>query len=697
MIDYRAKSKSKHPAGTRRRSLRIKWMLLISAAVLVSLLGCALLLFFTVKGSLQRSFADANAVQVESATREMRMLTEQYERSAGQVAKEIQILGMQAQNADRAIDLLLQETQTKDPSLLRVYSIQTATGRQVQYPALASPTDLRESPAYMLVSKNKATSWTDVYRDAATGKMIVTVLVPIMKGNTMDGAVGFDVDLKGFGALRESNERFGNNKLVIYDDQGLIVTSFMPGMEGKNIDPKASGQTEGAVDILKDADEMAQRFGWVADVAAGQNSGIAFDWEGVRYTGAVSFVYSMNWNVVSFTDRQALSQSLLGFLQTSVISIVIGLAIGAMAAFYIATGLLRTINALRRTIAKTAEGDLVSAFVYAGNDEIGDLAASYNRMLSGIRSLIGKVNHSVKAVEETAQEVMLISGENAKSGVEVSRSTAEIASGTAGTSAEVEKSSEAVHRLSREIGTLMAQSGDIERELTESDKHVRQGDAQVSNLEFSYVKLEEAFRQVTGMVAELNAQSQSISSVTKTISGIAEQTNILSINASIEASRAGVHGRGFAVVASEVRQLAEQARQSAKQIQLTIAAVLSQTRQLVEVVGRTEAVNGAQKDAVAQVSGAMKQIHASISQMLGKVGEELATIAAIEAQKGVVVYSIENILSVSEQTAAFSQEIASAAEAQTTSATAVSEHASRLVELVSDLKVDMAKFKVDES
>lgn len=686
---------SLHRKGARRRSLRTKWMLLISVAVFLSLSACSLMLLATVRSSLQRSFADANAVQVESATREMRMLTEQYEKSLEQLSLSIGTLAASAGRPDEPIAQLLRETQGKDPALQNVFFIPDSDGHTLGSSSANPPADDRQSSIYRLAAQEKSIAWTSVHLDAAAGKMTVTVVTPVMKDSELYGAVGYDIDLAGIGALRESNESFGNNKLILFDDRGLVVTSFMKGMEGKNIDPNASGRTEGADDALADAGEMKKTFAWVEDVAAGKREDIAFKWEGVRYIGTVSYVYSMNWNVVSFTERSALDRSLQGFLRISAAALVIGLVIGALAALYIATRLLRTIHALRKTIAKTAGGDLVAQFDYAANDELGDLAASYNEMLHRVRSLIGKVIVGVSSVEETAHGVMVISGENGRISREAARSTEEIAAGAAGTTLELEKSSEAVRLLTREIGTLTLQSADIERELATSEVQVRDGDARVAHLEASFEELEQAFGRVAGMVDELCARSQSISSVTRAISDIAEQTNILAVNAAIEAARAGAHGRGFAVVADEVRRLAQQARQSAKQIERTIAGVLAQTGSLAEVVNRTNEVNGIQKDAVSHVSRAMKQIQTSIARMLAHVAHERSTISAIDSQKGVVVSSIDTILSVSEQTAASSQEIASSVQAQAAAAAEVSEHAARLVELVSELKEDVARFKTE--
>ncbi|RIX51422.1 methyl-accepting chemotaxis protein [Paenibacillus nanensis] len=675
------------------RSLRVKWMALISAAVFIALLGSTAMLFSTVKTSLENTFSENNAVQVESATRAVRMLTEQYQKSVEQLAGSVEMASLHSDNPDAAIGFLLETAKAKDPSLQGVYFISAETGKLHRSPAIDMQGDARETPMYKLALEKKETVWTDVRQDELTGKMTVSVMTPVMAGGQLYGVAGFDMDLNGIGALRESNEMFGRNKLIIYDSRGLIVSSFMRGMDGKNIDP--NGSAAGGEDVLPDKEQMKKEFGWVQEVADGKRSKIDFTWDGVHYNGEVSFVYSMNWSIVSFVDKEKLSESLSEFVVTSVIALAVGLCIGAFAAYYIASGLLKVINRLRSTISRTAQGDLVAEFDYKKKDELGMLADSYNAMLGSIRGLIQRVHASVGTVEQTANSVSGIASDNVAAGLEVARATEEIALGAANTSSEIEKSSEAVHQLSQRIGTLIAQSGEMEHALADSSRHIESGNEQVKHLEESYTRLEQAFQQVSHLVDDLNKQSQSISSVTKAIFEITEQTNILSINASIEAARAGEHGKGFAVVANEVRSLAEQARLSAKTIQETISGMLAQTGRLVAVVGDTNAVNQTQKQAVSQVSITMRNMNDSLGMMQRHVQGELLTIRSVEHLKEAVVASIQSILAVSEQTTASTQEIASSVDMQTGSLKEMSEHANRLVELVSELKDAVSKFKVD--
>lgn len=140
-------------------------MLLISIAVFISLTACTLMLFATVRSSLQRSFADANAVQVESATREMRMLTEQYEKSLEQLSMSIGTLAASAGRPDEPIGQLLRETQAKDPALQSVFFIRASDGHTLSSSSASPPADDRQSSIYRLAAQEKSTAWTSVHLD----------------------------------------------------------------------------------------------------------------------------------------------------------------------------------------------------------------------------------------------------------------------------------------------------------------------------------------------------------------------------------------------------------------------------------------------------------------------------------------------------------------------------------------------------
>jgi methyl-accepting chemotaxis protein len=94
---------------------------------------------------------------------------------------------------------------------------------------------------------------------------------------------------------------------------------------------------------------------------------------------------------------------------------------------------------------------------------------------------------------------------------------------------------------------------------------------------------------VEGMKA-ITESSEQISEIITVITEIAEQTNLLSLNAAIEAARAGAHGKGFAVVADEVGKLAQRSSEAAKEITQLIKASTTRVTEGAQLSNRSRQV-----------------------------------------------------------------------------------------------------------
>ena len=261
-------------------------------------------------------------------------------------------------------------------------------------------------------------------------------------------------------------------------------------------------------------------------------------------------------------------------------------------------------------------GDLTQRIKIDANDEVGQLAGSFNRfvgsqhqLIANIRQLANELNADAErslvtnqaAVEELQrqqQEVTMV----ATAVTEMASATMEIAGNAENTAAAAQQS---------------AQSSE-------------QGKILVNQTRQSINNLAEEVGQATG-IGELSRHAQAISGILSTIQGIAEQTNLLALNAAIEAARAGEQGRGFAVVADEVRVLSRRTQDSTQEIQSTIETLQQTTARAVSLMQTSQGLaDNSVKDADA-AAAALEEITQAVS-LISDMAGQIATAAEEQTQ-----------------------------------------------------------------
>lgn len=290
--------------------------------------------------------------------------------------------------------------------------------------------------------------------------------------------------------------------------------------------------------------------------------------------------------------------------------------------------IIRNIVEFQRTVEELVEeircgrGDLTRTIAVTSDDEIGDLAASYNHLTAVIRDLIARMAGDAEQLAEAADHLTATSEIMAAGGKQAVEQTTAIATASqemAATSCVIAENCVSTATQSQ----------------TASDS-ASVGARTVSGTVALMAVISDKVKETAATIGKLDSKSEQIGEIVGTIEDIADQTNLLALNAAIEAARAGDQGRGFAVVADEVRALAERTTRATQQIGSMIKAIQSDIRAAVTTMeaGVSEVAEGSVE---AGRSGAALQ---AILEQIDAVASNVNQIATAAEQQNATTTEI---------------------------------------------------------
>lgn len=249
-----------------------------------------------------------------------------------------------------------------------------------------------------------------------------------------------------------------------------------------------------------------------------------------------------------------------------------------------------SVNDSMKDIAQ-GEGDLTVRLQVGGNDEIAELAESFNMFVEKLQTSFYDVSQNTGVLASNAVSLSETSSMLASSIEEMSSQSSTVASATEEVSANVSGVTIATESMSQGANSIAAATEEMStnvstvavaiEELTSSLQEVSHNTVRAASI------ADDATQNATSageIMSHLDSASQEIGKVLDVINDIADQTNLLALNATIEAASAGEAGKGFAVVANEVKELAKQTAQATDEITGKIDDMQSRTKQSVDAI-----------------------------------------------------------------------------------------------------------------
>ncbi|MEC2197535.1 methyl-accepting chemotaxis protein [Bacillus subtilis] len=362
---------------------------------------------------------------------------------------------------------------------------------------------------------------------------------------------------------------------------------------------------------------------------------------------------------------------------------------------YITRNIVKPIIRMKESANHIAEGDLSNDMEPLNSkDELGDLNEALQKMVGNLRDIVGYSKDISSRVLSSSQVLATATNETRSGSKHITETMNEMAEGSEQQAQDAVTIAESMNEFTENIDKAYNHG------ITISDTSQNVLELAVSGNENMATSLQQMktihhiVQEAVHKVRSLEQHSQDINKLVQVINGIAEQTNLLSLNAAIEAARAGESGKGFAVVADEVRKLADGVSDSVQDI----TRIVNGTQQEIHTVitylesSFTEVEKGTEN--LTDTGQAMQHIKQSVTHVADSIKEVTDGLKQLTNQSITINQSIENIASVSEESAAGIEETFSITEQSAHSMDQVLLNAEELEQLANELNEKMGQFTI---
>ncbi|EHH2447540.1 methyl-accepting chemotaxis protein [Vibrio vulnificus] len=468
------------------------------------------------------------------------------------------------------------------------------------------------------------------------GSFLTTSLsVPILVDSDPIGFMGIDVRLDSLIQIAKDSDRSlfeGQGNISIVSLDGTLIASDDGTKEVGGSFSSANISANMLTDWLFGGGESvswSQDGEWLLVFApmtvANQTWGVIFEMPRAAVLEDVE--------VLDQVISDKVSEGIKFELLVGAIFVLLGLFTIAIAAAKLVKPIKTVVESLQDI--ESGEGDLTQRLSVKSQDEIGQLASSFNAFLDKLQRTIGDVASTSQQLAEQTQ--------GAK------RAAMETRMNSESQFREVDMVATAAEEMTQ-TASLVVQNAEVAVDAANRASHAaKSGREVIERSEQEMLKLVEQMTQAVPVVHDLAKNNGNITEILAVIEGISEQTNLLALNAAIEAARAGEQGRGFAVVADEVRKLASSTQDSVAEIRTVISQVQNGTTAVVEAINQG---NVFAQHTATEVQNAVIQLQSVFDSIAAINDMNSQIVKAAEEQKAVsaeVNQSVSNIRDLSGQ------------------------------------------------
>ncbi|MEC1613730.1 HAMP domain-containing methyl-accepting chemotaxis protein [Bacillus mojavensis] len=362
---------------------------------------------------------------------------------------------------------------------------------------------------------------------------------------------------------------------------------------------------------------------------------------------------------------------------------------------YINRSIVKPIIRMKSSANEIAEGNLSNDIEpLASKDELGDLNEALQKMVGNLRDIVGYSKEISTRVLSSSQVLTTATNETRTGSRHITETMNEMAEGSEQQAQDAVTIAESMNEFTESIDKAYNHGMTISDTSQNVLELAVNGNENMNTSVQQMKTIHHIVQEAVHKVRSLEQHSQDINKLVQVINGIAEQTNLLSLNAAIEAARAGESGKGFAVVAEEVRKLADGVSDSVQDITKIVGGTQQEINTVIQYLESsfTEVEKGTEN--LTDTGQAMQNIKQSVTYVADSIKEVTDGLKQLTNQSITINQSIENIASVSEESAAGIEETFSITEQSAHSMDQVLQNAEELERLAKELNEKMDQFTI---
>jgi methyl-accepting chemotaxis protein len=652
------------------KSIRSRFTVFLVLMAVIPLIAMGVVTQYLFKDSMTQEIQEKSTIVCNNLVDNINIFIEQNKSVLSSLA-----LTRAVRDFDKDLEFFLSDVFVQSPQILRITAART-TGEFITVPNATYEEEYDvTNEDWFKSAVHREVFISNVKFDSSFSAPIISLSSPIRSrsSNETIGVLCLDLSLSSF------------NQTVANMDIGKQGLAFICDQDGEVIAHKE-------FELVKAKTNMAEH-AFVKDALEG-NSGFTTykDESGVDQFVAYSRHKTTGWGIFV---QQPVSETFAHVNQvtnTTMAIVGIMLILSIILGSFVGKAITKPITRLVEHTNSVSKGNLAEINQIKGFAEIEALSSSFNKMVSSLKTIVNEVIQSAETLSASAQELASGAEQTNQATQQVAGAIQQIAAGANEQAKKLSEISEIIGELESSNDTVDHNAKSAVNLTSEMSKNADNSRSSINSATEKMDSIKSTVDRLSGNIKGLDVSIQKIGVMVDLIMEIVDQTNLLSLNASIEAARAGEHGRGFAVVADEVRKLAEQSGETAKQISDLVRQIQQNSKNAVDAMAESLKEVDEGRNYMGDVNNKMVALQKLVDYVTSSAKDISSEITSQNEKMDHVVDMVNNISSISQETAAGTQQVSASAEEQTATMENIEASARELAKLSENLTMLVSKF-----